>query len=84
MGSQPQTVTIADDLAELLETFRHEHDVPDSLSALVDAALRQYLRARGYVTDTDNRPLRLTPAEHGSGHTDISVEHDRYLYEAPE
>ena len=36
------------------------------------------------VLAADYRPLRLTPAERGSGRTDISIEHDRELYVTPE
>jgi hypothetical protein len=32
-----------------------------------------YVRARG--------PFRITPAKRGSGHSDISEEHDRYFAE---
>ena len=79
-----ETVTIADDLADLVEAFRRDHGEPEGFSSLEDAALRQYLRSRGYVPATEYRPLRLTPDERGSGKGDVSVEHDRYLYEATE
>jgi hypothetical protein len=79
-----ETVTVANDLDEVLEAFRRDKGRPNDFSALVDAALRQYLRVRGYVAASDYRPLRLTPDEDGSGRTDVSVEHDRYLYDTPE
>jgi hypothetical protein len=55
-----ETVTVASDLDEVLEAFRRDEGTPNDFSALVDAALRQYLRARGYVAASDYRPLRLT------------------------
>jgi len=79
-----ETVTVARDLDEVLEAFPRDEGTPNDFSALVDAALRQYLRARGYVAASDYRPLRLTPDERGSGRTDVSAEHDRYLYDVHE
>jgi hypothetical protein len=74
------TVILSDELEELLDAYRRDQDEPAPLSALVEAALKQYLRTRGYVPTAEYRPLRITPAEQGSGKSDISIEHDRYLY----
>jgi hypothetical protein len=43
----------------------------------VQAALRQYLTARGYLGR--RKPLRISPATRGSGRRDVSQAHDRYL-----
>ncbi len=73
------TVTIPDDLADAVESYVRDQEAPPPLTAVVQAALRQYLSQRGYLRNTG--PFRLTPARHGSGHRDISQEHDRYLTE---
>jgi hypothetical protein len=49
------------------------------LTAVIQAALRQYLADRGYLPPA--RPLRITPARKGSGHRDVSQAHDRCLAE---
>lgn len=79
-----ETVTVARDLQDALDAFQRDRGQPQNFSTLVDAALRHYLRGRGYIPASDYRPLRLTPDEQGSGRTDVSVEHDRDLYEPPE
>lgn len=42
---------------------------------VVQATLREYLAARGYVPPKQS--LRITPPIRGSGVRDISVDHDR-------
>lgn len=71
------TVTIADDLAEALESFVRAQEVPPALTAVVQAALRQYLTDRGYLPARG--PLRINPARRGSSRRDVSQAHDRYL-----
>jgi len=44
----------------------------------LERVLRQ-LSKRGYVRPRG--PLRIRPAKRGSGHSDISIEHDRYFAE---
>lgn len=71
------TVTIPDDLAKAVESYVRAQDAPPPLTAVVQAALRQYLAERGYLRA--GRPLRINPATRGSGCSDVSQAHDRYL-----
>jgi hypothetical protein len=70
------SVTLPDDLAKAVETYRQAQENPPVLTAVVQAALREYLRERGFLRAY--RPLRLT-AVGRSGRGDISAEHDAYL-----
>jgi hypothetical protein len=78
------TITLPDDLEAELEAYLAQQKAPPSLTAVVQAALREYLRAQA-LSLRDYRPakgpLRITPAE-GSGATDVSINHDRYFAEA--
>jgi hypothetical protein len=59
-------------------------DAPPSLTGLVEAALRRYLeekRMESRQYRPPRRPFSVTPAEKGSGRSDVSAEHDRYLAE---
>ena len=71
------TVTLPDDLADAVESYRQAQDAPPALTAVVQAAMREYLRVRGYLRPY--RPLKITPAKRGSGHSDISENHDSYF-----
>ncbi len=71
------TVTISDDLAQAVESYVRAQEAPPSLTAVVQAALRQYLADRGYLRARG--PLRINVARHGSGRRDVSQAHDRYL-----
>jgi hypothetical protein len=71
------TVTIPDDLAKAVESYVRAQEAPPALTAVVQAALRQYLNERGYLGAAG--PLRITPARRGSGRRDVSQAHDRYL-----
>jgi hypothetical protein len=73
------TVTIPDDLAEAVEKYTLAQEVPPALTAVVQAALRDYLRERGFLRQY--RPLHITPAPRGSGRTDVSINHDHYFAE---
>ena len=78
MGSMKRaTVTIPDDLAEAMESYVRAQEAPPPLTAVVQAALRQYLTDRGYLRARG--PLRINPARRGSGRRDVSQAHDRYL-----
>jgi hypothetical protein len=70
------TVTLPDDLAEAVEKFTQAQNVAPALTAVVQAALRQYLRERGFLRTY--RPLKLKPLGN-SGRSDVSVNHDLYL-----
>jgi len=71
------TVTIPDDLAEAVESFARAQEARPPLTAVVQAALRQYLTDRGYLRARG--PLRIKAARRGSGCRDVSQAHDRYL-----
>ena len=76
------TITIPDDLEAELEAYLAQQKAPPSLTTVVQAALREYLRdqalsVRGYRPAKG--PLRITPAEGNAA--DVSAEHDRYLAE---
>lgn len=71
------TITLPDDLEQALEQFVEEQEVPVQLTAVVQAAVREYLDERGYLRAPC--ALRIRPAGHGSGEKDGSVSHDRYL-----
>jgi hypothetical protein len=71
------TITIGGDLEEALQSFTSQQEVAPSFTALVQAALREYLARRGAAAPA--HPLRITPAGKGSSQSDISLEHDRYF-----
>jgi hypothetical protein len=71
------TITIPDDLADAVDTYVQRQEAKPALTAVVQAALRQYLGDRGYLRNQS--PLQITPAKRGSGRRDVSREHDRYL-----
>lgn len=70
------TVTLPDDLADAVESYTRAQNVPPALTAVVQTALREYLRERGFLRTY--RPLKLEPLG-DSGRSDISVNHDLYL-----
>lgn len=54
--------------------------LPDDLARELETYLqRQQLLERDY--QPAHRTIRITPAAQGSGVSDVSVEHDRYLAE---
>jgi hypothetical protein len=73
------TVTIPRDLEAELESYLKRQDVRPALTAVVQAALREYLANRSYIPPT--KPLRITPARKGSGLRDVSLNHDHYFAE---
>ena len=73
------TVTIPDDLEDAVEDFVCAQDAPPALTAIMQSALRQFLRDRGFLLD--RRPLHIRPAPRGSGRRDVSRSHDRYIAE---
>lgn len=73
------TITLSDDIEEALEAYRSDQEIPPALTAVAQAALREYLAERGYLHPA--RSLCITPADPGSGAIDSSIEHDRYLAE---
>lgn len=45
------TVTIPEELEVALESYRRDLEVPPSFAAVMQAALKEYLHQRGYVSD---------------------------------
>jgi hypothetical protein len=78
------TITLPDELEEALAAYRRSQDLPIPLTALTQAALREYLEKRGFLPPTSGRSFGITPSGCGSGSRDVSSEHDRYLAEAAE
>ena len=72
-------MTLPDDLAEAVESYRNSHDAPPALTTVMQTALREYLRERGFLQPY--RPLKITPAPRGSGRRDVSENHDKYFAE---
>jgi hypothetical protein len=71
------TMTFPDDLAKAVEKSLASQEAPPSLTTVVQAALRQYLSERAFLRT--RRTLAITPAGSGSGRSDTSQHHDRYL-----
>jgi len=70
-------MTLPDDLAEAVDAYVRAQDAPPALTAVVQAALREYLRERGFLQPY--KPLRIRPSKRGSGSKDGSINHDLYL-----
>ena len=70
------TMSLPDDLAEAVDNYRQAQEAPPSLTAVVQAALRAYLRDRGFLLE--RRRFRITP-KGNSGRRDVSENHDAYL-----
>jgi hypothetical protein len=71
------TVTISDEIEANLDAYIQQQDVSPPLTAIMQAALQEFLARRGFAPGA--RKLRVTPAKKGSGAKDVSVDHDRYL-----
>src|SRR5438105_4149200 len=52
------TMTLPDDLAEAVERYVRAQEAPPALTTVVQAALREYLRNRGFLRPY--RPLKIT------------------------
>jgi hypothetical protein len=70
-------MSFPDDIAEAMDDYVRAQEVPPALTTVVQAALREYLRERGYLRTY--KPLKITPAKRGSGRSDVSINHDLYL-----
>lgn len=71
------TVTISDEIETTLDAYIRQQEVAPALTAVVQAALREYLARRGFSSGPHK--FSITPAKKGSGARDVSVHHDRYL-----
>lgn len=78
------SITLPHDLEMALEAYQRSQDVPLPLTALTQAALREYLAKRGFLPPSSERSFRITPSGQGSGSNNVSSEHGRYLAEAAE
>jgi hypothetical protein len=63
-------MTLPDDLAKAMEEYVRAQEAPPALTTVMQAALREYLRERGFLREY--RPLKITPAKKGSGRSDIN------------
>lgn len=70
------TMTFPDDLAAAVDRYVQAQEVQPALTTVVQAALREYLRERGYLRPY--RPLKINP-KGNSGRRDVSQNHDAYL-----
>ena len=70
------TMTLPDDLADAVENYQQAQEAAPSLTTVMQAALREYLRERGFLRQY--RPLKIEPVGR-SGRKDVSEEHDAYL-----
>lgn len=75
------TISLPDGLQEALEAYRRDQEAQPALSAVIQAALREYLIRRGYGLSV-TEAFRITPAPAGSGHRDVSAVHDRHFAES--
>jgi hypothetical protein len=71
------TITIDGDLDEALRNYLSGMQAAPTLTALVQAALREFLARRGALAPS--HPLHITPARKGSGKSDVSEKHDYYF-----
>jgi len=70
------TMTFPDDIAEAMDNYVRAQEAPPALTTVVQAALREYLRERGFLRTY--RPLIIKPVGR-SGRSDVSENHDLYL-----
>lgn len=71
------TMTLPADLAKAVDEYISAQEAPPALTAVVQTALSEFLRQRGFLREY-RRPLRITPKGHG-GRSDVSRNHDLYL-----
>ena len=71
------TISVPDDLEAAVIAYQRAQGAPPTFTAIAQAALREFLALRGF--GETKRVLRITPALHGSGRADGSIEHDREL-----
>ena len=55
------SVTIADDVEQALEAYEQDQDIPPRLVDVVQAALREYLADRGYLSPLSSDQPRRKP-----------------------
>lgn len=60
-GMKRASMTIPDDLEKALEAYRGDMEVPPGLAAVMQAALREYLRERGYLAPEESPKKKPWP-----------------------
>jgi Arc/MetJ-type ribon-helix-helix transcriptional regulator len=78
------TISLPDPLQAEVEQYQQDQAARVSTSALIQAAIREYLERRGYGTPRRSGGFHITPAVEGSGTSDGSNAHDRYVAQAAE
>ncbi len=79
------TITIPDELEARLDEYVRRQEVPPALTAVVQAALREFLEKRERPDrEREVRPFRITPVaeKDDEGERDVSINHDKYFAEA--
>lgn len=71
------TITLPEHLAEALDAYLRDQEVPFSTTAVVQVALEEFLIDRGYLL-SEKKKLRITPVK--GEDTDTSIKHDEILY----
>lgn len=69
-------MTLPDDLAQAVDEYVQAQEAPPALTTVMQAALREYLRERGFLRPY--KPLKITPKGR-SDRSDVSRNHDLYL-----
>jgi hypothetical protein len=77
---QSLNITLPDAIANALDAYISDQEVPLPANAIVETALKEFLSERGYLP-AQQQSLRLTSAVKGSGFKDTSVNHDKILAE---
>lgn len=68
-----------EDVREALEAFGRSQGLPADLPSVVEAYLGLQLAQTPSRVNRPKGPLRIMPADQGSGLSDVSVDHDQYL-----
>jgi hypothetical protein len=69
------TVSLDGDLEDAAIRFQRDQDVPPTLNAMAQVALREFLGKRGYLPS--GKKFYIAPMVPGSGYTDTSINHDQ-------
>lgn len=71
------TITLPERLAQALDAYVRDQEVPSSTTAVVQVALEEFLIDRGYLL-SEKKKLRITPVK--GEDTDTSIKYDEILY----
>jgi hypothetical protein len=84
MTMRRATVTIPDELDKELQDWLATQAAPPSLAKVLQAALRVFLREKKLEAveyHAAAAPFAISSSRSGSGHRDVSVEHDAHIAE---